>query len=92
MIAAMHTAPFKNGKARSVSGESYIMLVRYSDENVELETILPYGESNHKTSKHYTDQMDAYVKQKRKTMTLDKSKIYKSAIKKYHPGGKKKHH
>lgn len=92
MIAAMHTAPFKNGKARSVSGESYIMLVRYSDENVELETILPYGESNHPTSKHYTDQMDAYVKQKRKLMTLDKSKIYKSAIKTYHPGGKKQHH
>ena len=39
------------------------MLVRYS-ENVELETILPYGESNHPTSKHYTDQM-MYVTEKK---------------------------
>ena len=67
------------------------MLVRYSEKKVEIETILPYGESNHSDSKHYTDQMDAYVNQKRKTMTLNKKKIYESAIKVYHPKGQRKH-
>ncbi len=81
MIAATTTGYYKNGMVKAVAGESYIMLVRYSKEKVEIETILPYGESTHATSQYFTDQMDAYVRQKRKPMTLDKEKIYKTAVK-----------
>ena len=70
---------------KAVSGESYIMLIRYSDADVEIETVLPYGISNRPESPHYTDQMELYVNQQRKKMTLDKKQIYETAEKIYHP-------
>ena len=85
MIAAMSTEPYRDGKVKAVSGESYIMLARYSNEGVELETILPYGESSNPNSEYYTNQMQRFVEQELKQMTLDKETIYKNAVKIYHP-------
>ena len=85
MIAATSSRNYKDGMVKAVSGDSYIMLVRYGNETVEIETVLPYGISNRPDSPHYTDQMNLYVNQQRKKMTLDKTEIYKSAIKIYHP-------
>ena len=85
MIAAMTTEPYKDGTVKAVSGESYIMLARYSAEGVELETILPYGESCDPTSDHYTDQMQCFVEHTLKPMSLDKNEVYKNAVKIYHP-------
>jgi acyl-homoserine-lactone acylase len=85
MIAATSTNKFINGKVKAVSGDSYIMLVRYGDEKVEIETVLPYGVSTHSDSPHYTDQMSLYVNHQRKRMSLDKDEIYKTAKKIYHP-------
>ena len=61
------------------------MLIRYSDDNVEIETVLPYGISTDENSPHYSDQMNMYVNHQRKKMTLNKDEIYKSARKIYHP-------
>lgn len=91
MIAAMTTRPYKDGRVKAVSGESYILLARYSDTGVELETILPYGESSDPSSPHYTDQMEHYVNHKLKQMTLDRDTIYRDAIKIYHPLGRMSH-
>ena len=85
MIAAINSAPLKKGRVQAVSGESYIMIVRYSEEDVEIETILPFGESSEADSPHFTDQMEMYLNQERKTMTLDKTKVYEQAVKVYHP-------
>lgn len=85
MIAAMSTEPYKNGTVKAVSGESYIMLARYSDQGVELETILPYGESCDPKSEYFTDQMQCYADQVLKPMTLNKTKIYNNAVRVYHP-------
>ena len=85
MIAPIDVEDYKKGRVRSVSGESYIMLVRYSKQGVEIETILPYGNSNNPESKHYTDQMKMYINKSRKKMTLNKEEIYKNAIKIYNP-------
>ena len=85
MIAAMSTEPYRDGKVKAVSGESYIMLARYSSEGVELETILPYGESSNPKSEYFTNQMRRFVEQELKQMTLDKETIYKNAVKIYHP-------
>ena len=85
MIAAMSTEPYRDGKVKAVSGESYIMLARYSSEGVELETILPYGESSNPNSEYYTNQMQRFVEQELKQMTLDKETIYKNAVQIYHP-------
>jgi acyl-homoserine lactone acylase PvdQ len=61
------------------------MLVRFGNELPEIETVLPYGISNHPKSVHFTDQMNLYATQRRKKMTLDKTDIYKNASVIYHP-------
>lgn len=85
MIAATNSVPADDGKVRAISGDSYIMLVRYSDDAVEIETVLPFGESSRPESPHFTDQMEMYLKHERKKMTLDKEAIYQNAVKVYHP-------
>tara|TARA_Y100000817_G_scaffold180989_1_gene141510 strand:- start:38 stop:2053 length:2016 start_codon:yes stop_codon:yes gene_type:complete len=85
MIAPTYVIENDNGTFRSVSGESYIMLVQYSDSGVEIETVLPYGNSNNNKSPHYTDQMKLYINKKTKKMTLDKDKIYNEAQSIYNP-------
>jgi acyl-homoserine-lactone acylase len=85
MIAATNTIPSKNGRVKAVGGDSYIMLVRFSENDVEIETVLPFGESSRPESPHYTDQMDMYLQHKLKKMTLNKEKVYEQAVKVYHP-------
>ena len=85
MIAPTYVVRSDNGRFKSVSGESYIMLVKYSKSDIEIETVLPYGNSNNKTSPHYTDQMGLYINKKTKEMTLDKEKIYRDAVRVYNP-------
>ena len=85
MIAPSYVVDYKDGRLRSVSGESYIMLVKYGKDDLEIETILPYGNSNNKDSSHYTDQMEMYVDKKLKSMTLDKKKIFEEAVRIYNP-------
>ena len=85
MIAAMTSKSFENGMAKPVHGESYIMIIQYTDDNVEIETVLPYGNSRNASGKNYTDQMEMYAKQERKKMTLDKAEVIANAIRHYHP-------
>ena len=85
VITAMSSIPYKNGRVKVVSGESYIQLVIFDDNGPQIESIISYGSSDHPESKHYDDQMDLFQKQKLKKMSLDKDEIYKSAFKKYNP-------
>jgi acyl-homoserine-lactone acylase len=85
MIAATSTKSYIDGKVKAVSGDSYIMLVRYGNDEVEIETVLPYGVSTHSDSPHYTDQMPLYVSHKRKKMYLNKEEILKNADRIYNP-------
>ena len=85
MIVAMNTSPYKNGMVRSRHGDSYIMLARYGDDKVLIETVLPYGQSNHMSSPHYSDQMEMYVKQQRKPMSLLREEVVRNAKSQYHP-------
>ena len=85
MIAPTYVVSYKNGTFRSISGESYIMLVKYSESNVEIETVLPYGNSNNPSSPHYSDQMEMYINKKTKNMSLEKDKVYKDAVRVYNP-------
>ena len=85
VISSMGTAPYKEGMRKVVSGESYIELVKFTKKGVEIESIISYGSSDHKQSKHFDDQMEYYANQKTKKMTFDKREIYKKAKKVYHP-------
>ncbi len=85
VIAAMTASPYKKGKFKTTQGESYILLVRFSENGTELESINAYGASNHKNSPHYTDQMEKYTQQKLKKMTLSKEEVLKNARRIYSP-------
>lgn len=85
VLAAMSSSDHKKGLLKTRSGESYIELVKYSKDLVEIQSVMPYGASSKAGSPHYTDQMEMFTTQKTKKMTLDKEVIYKEAVHKYHP-------
>lgn len=85
VLAAMYSQPYKHGRFKAYAGESYIQLVRFTKDSVEIETVNAYGASNKPESPHYNDQMELYTNQKTKKMTLNKDLIFKEAEKIYHP-------
>ena len=86
VLAAMYSRPYKEGKVKGVAGESYIMLVRYPSTGLPIiETVHSYGASNRPGSPHFNDQMEMFVEQKRKSMTLDIDVVRQNAKNIYHP-------
>ena len=85
VLAALSVDYYDNGLLKARHGDSYIELVRYSKDGVEIETVNCYGSSNKEGSPHYTDQMNLYVNQQTKKMTLDKETIFREAVRTYHP-------
>ena len=76
----------KNGRLKSIGGYGLIMFVRFAKEGLlKIEAINIYGASSHPESKHFDDQIDMYLHQKTKPMTLNKKEIYKNAERIYHP-------
>jgi acyl-homoserine-lactone acylase len=85
VLTAMHGSPYEDGKIKIVAGESYIGLIKFTPEGPEIESVISYGSSDRPDSPHYNDQMDLYAAKKTKKMTLDKAKVYATAVKIYHP-------
>ena len=85
VIASMESTPFKRGIVKGRQGESYIELVKFTKNGPEIETVNCYGASNKPGTEHYADQMELFVQQKTKPMTLNKETVYKEAKKIYHP-------
>jgi acyl-homoserine-lactone acylase len=78
--------PYKNGVRKGAAGESYIQLVKFKKGKMpEIESVINYGASNRKGSPHYDDQMELFLNQKTKKMTLDKGEIIKKAERVYSP-------
>lgn len=85
VLAPMYSIPYKDGMYKGNQGDAYIELVRFTKDGPIIESLNVYGASARKDSPHYTDQMDMYVKQQTKTMTLNKATVYQQAVKKYNP-------
>ncbi len=85
VLAAMHAEPYKNGQIKAKQGDAYIALVRFTKDGPEIESINAYGASANPKSPHYTDQMDLFVKQQTKKMTLNKAEVLQQAKRVYHP-------
>jgi acyl-homoserine-lactone acylase len=88
VIAAMYSQDWKNGRKRSYLGDSYIQLIRFTEEGVKIQSVQPYGNSNVKGSPHYNDQIKLYLEQKTKEESLDPEWVKANAERVYHPGGK----
>jgi acyl-homoserine-lactone acylase len=85
VISAMRSEPHADGYRSGVQGESYIMLVKFGKDLPEIETVNVYGASNQADSPHFADQMELFLKQELKPMSLDKTEVYKNAKRVYHP-------
>ena len=86
LLSPQWTEPYANGKLKSIGGDGLIMFVRFEKDKLPtIETINMYGASAKPGNKHFDDQVDMYLQQKTKTMTLDKTIVYKSAERVYHP-------
>lgn len=85
VIAAMYAEPLKNGQVKVTQGESYIELVRFTADGPEIESVNCYGASSNPKSPHYDDQMELFVKQQTKKMTLNKADVFRQAKAIYHP-------
>lgn len=86
LLSPQWTAPYKDGKLKSIGGDGLIMFVRFPKQGLPLiESVNMYGASAHAGNKHFDDQVDMYLRQQTKKMTLDKAEVYKTAEKIYHP-------
>lgn len=86
VLAAIYGARQEDGTYRATAGESYIQLVRFRKGELPLiETVNAFGTSAEPDSPHYTDQMDLFVKQKLKPMSLSLDAIKNNHSAEYHP-------
>ena len=84
-LAANYNMPYTGGRFKTFVADSYVQFAQWKDGEVVLETLHPYGASNRPWSKHYNDQMELYVNQQTKRMTLNREEIFANAEKIYHP-------
>lgn len=75
------------GKLKVQAGESYIELARFEKGKLPvIETVNCFGASNYPDNPHYADQMNLFLQQKTKSMTLNKATVLQNAKRIYHPG------
>lgn len=85
VITAMRGKAYKNGRVKINHGETYIGLIRFSPDKTTVRSVVPYGSSNHHSSKHFDDQMEMYQHFKTKQMSFERSDVIQGAKKIYHP-------
>jgi len=87
LLSPQWTTPYKDGKLKSSGGDGLILFIRFQKEGLPLiETVNMYGASAKPGHKHFDDQVELYLQQKTKRMTLNKEEVYKMAERVYHPG------
>ena len=79
--------PYKDGKRKITGGDAYVALVRFPKQGLPIiETSNTYGASAKIGKPHFDDQVDLFLQQKTKPMTLDKAEVLRTAKRIYHPG------
>lgn len=76
----------QKGFYKMTAGDGYMQFVRFDKDGPEINSISPFGASTHPESKHYTDQMQRFVQEQFKRMSLKKEEVLRSAERIYHPG------
>ena len=86
MISCAWGEEKRNGKIYVTGGDSYIQFVRFAPEGPVIESCVPFGASDRKDSPHFDDQVELFINQKTKPMTLDLEKVKAKAERSYSPG------
>ena len=86
LLSPQWTEPWAAGKLKSVGGDGLIMFARFTRDGLpKIESVNMYGASAKPGNKHFDDQVELYLKQQTKKMTLDKTEVYRNAERIYHP-------
>ena len=85
VITAMRGVTHENGKIKISHGESYVGLVRFTENGPESESVSPYASSDDPNSPHYGDQMEMLSEFKTKKMTFDRDLIISNSKRIYNP-------
>jgi len=85
VLAAIYSKEHTDGTYKAFAGESYIELVRFGKDGVEIESINTYGSSEKPSSAHFTSEMSSFATQKLKQMTLNKEEVLRTAVRIYSP-------
>ncbi len=86
VLSPQWTEKHKDGKLKSIGGDGLIMFVRFAKNSLpKIESINMYGASANSKSKHFNDQVEMYLNQQTKTISLDKAEVYRTAERVYHP-------
>lgn len=85
VLTAMYGTPQKDGTYKAVAGESYISLVRFGEEGVEIESINAYGPSEYQEDANSTIQMSHFVNKKLRRISFDRQENLDNAVRIYHP-------
>lgn len=85
VLAAIYARRQEDGQLKAIAGDCYIQLVRFGKDGVKIESANVYGTSAKSDSPHFTDQMELFVHQALKPMTLDWKKVRATAVRAYHP-------
>lgn len=86
VLAAMHTEPWKKGRMQSRVGDGLIQFVSYGEGWPQIRAMNCYGAANHEDSPHFDDQIQPYLNQELRPMTLDMEAVLQEADRVYHPG------
>ena len=85
-LSQQWTEKHKDGKLKSIGGDGLIMFVGFAKNCLpKIESINIYGARANPNSKHFNDQVEMYLKQQTKTISLDKKEVYRTAERVYHP-------
>lgn len=86
MLAAEWGVPQADGTFKVVGGDGYVVFVRFPKNGLPIaESMNMYGASANPNSQHFNDQVDNYLQQRTKPITLDKATVLAHAEKIYHP-------
>ena len=87
LLSPQWTEKYNNGKLKSIGGDGLVIFARFAKTGLpQIETLNMYGASAKPGNKHFDDQVENYLQQKTKPMTLDKATVYQHAESIYHPG------
>ncbi len=87
VLAAMNFEDGKKGRLKAFLGDSFFQFVSYNkDGSMDMETINAFGASAREDSPHFNDQLNMYLNQQTRKVSLDKEEVEKMAKRTYHPG------
>lgn len=86
VLAALTSAPWEKGRYKANNGDSYIQFARFTEQGIQLESVINFGSSTDPASPHYVDQAEMYLSQQTKPMSLEREWVEKHAVRTYHPG------